>query len=92
MRCAPLRAVLREDLVEHRLAVALPEGRTEVVADRVARVPGEHHVQGHEADRIATITCPIGLAAIAGKEPAVIAVSVAAALMQAVQCPVGATS
>ena len=40
---------------------------------------------GHTADRIATITCPIGLPAIAGKEPAVIAVSVAAALMQSLQ-------
>ncbi len=42
---------------------------------------------GHDPDRIATITCPIGIPAIAGKEPEVIAVSVAAALMQALQTP-----
>lgn len=42
---------------------------------------------GHPAERIATITCPIGLPSIPGKEPAVIAVSVAAALQQALQAP-----
>ncbi|HEY5788566.1 MAG TPA: xanthine dehydrogenase accessory protein XdhC [Microlunatus sp.] len=42
---------------------------------------------GHETERIDTITCPIGLPAIAGKEPAVIAVSVAAALMQTLRSP-----
>ncbi|HEU5485069.1 MAG TPA: xanthine dehydrogenase accessory protein XdhC [Microlunatus sp.] len=38
--------------------------------------------EGHDPQRIAMISCPIGLPGIAGKEPAVIAVSVAAALMQ----------
>jgi xanthine dehydrogenase accessory factor len=42
---------------------------------------------GHAADRIDTLTCPIGLPSIAGKEPAVIAVSVAAALMQSLRSP-----
>jgi xanthine dehydrogenase accessory factor len=42
---------------------------------------------GHAAERIDTLTCPIGLPSIAGKEPAVIAVSVAAALMQSLRSP-----
>lgn len=42
---------------------------------------------GHLNERIATITCPIGLSTIAGKEPAVIAVSVAAALLQLLHVP-----
>jgi xanthine dehydrogenase accessory factor len=40
---------------------------------------------GHRPEQIARIQCPIGLPGIAGKEPAVIAVSVAAALMQSLQ-------
>jgi xanthine dehydrogenase accessory factor len=40
---------------------------------------------GHTAEQIARIQCPIGLPTITGKEPAVIAVSVAAALMQSLQ-------
>jgi xanthine dehydrogenase accessory factor len=40
---------------------------------------------GHTPDEIARITSPIGLPGIEGKEPAVIAVSVAAALVQAMQ-------
>jgi xanthine dehydrogenase accessory factor len=38
---------------------------------------------GHSAAAIARITCPIGQPGITGKDPAVIAVSVAAALLQA---------
>ncbi|HEX5089282.1 MAG TPA: xanthine dehydrogenase accessory protein XdhC [Nocardioides sp.] len=37
---------------------------------------------GHDDDAIARVTTPIGLPGLAGKEPAVIAVSVAAALVQ----------
>jgi xanthine dehydrogenase accessory factor len=37
--------------------------------------------QGHRPGTIARITCPIGLPGITGKEPAVIAVAVAAALL-----------
>ncbi|MGH2907998.1 MAG: XdhC family protein, partial [Solirubrobacteraceae bacterium] len=37
---------------------------------------------GHDADTIARITTPIGLSDIAGKEPATIAVSVAADLLR----------
>jgi xanthine dehydrogenase accessory factor len=44
---------------------------------------------GHQRDAIDRIRCPIGLPTIAGKEPAVIAISVAAALMQSLQAPVG---
>lgn len=40
---------------------------------------------GHPADAIARITCPIGMPALAGKEPAVIAVGVAAALIATLQ-------
>lgn len=40
---------------------------------------------GHPAEAIARIQCPIGLPSISGKEPAVIAVSVAAALLQSLQ-------
>jgi xanthine dehydrogenase accessory factor len=38
--------------------------------------------RGMPVERFATMTCPIGLSAIAGKEPAVIAVAVAAELLQ----------
>ena len=37
---------------------------------------------GHAPEAIARITCPIGQPGITGKEPAVIAVAVAAALLQ----------
>ena len=40
---------------------------------------------GHDEASLAQISCPIGLPEIAGKEPAVVAVSVAAALLQAFQ-------
>ena len=54
--------------------------------------------EGHDAETIAEITSPIGLPGIDGKEPAVIAVSVAAALPRAtsrpepVEGPIAATS
>jgi xanthine dehydrogenase accessory factor len=38
---------------------------------------------GHSPEAIATITCPIGQPRITGKDPAVIAVAVAAALLEA---------
>jgi len=41
--------------------------------------------QGHSAEVIGRIRCPIGLPEITGKQPAVIAVSVAAALLQTMQ-------
>jgi xanthine dehydrogenase accessory factor len=41
--------------------------------------------EGHSPEAIARVTTPIGLEAITGKEPATIAVSVAAALVQAFQ-------
>jgi len=37
---------------------------------------------GHRPDAIARITCPIGRSGITGKDPAVIAVAVAAELLQ----------
>jgi xanthine dehydrogenase accessory factor len=42
---------------------------------------------GHGTERIDRIRCPIGLPDIAGKQPAVIAVSVAASLLQTMQQP-----
>jgi xanthine dehydrogenase accessory factor len=45
------------------------------------RFQGQLAGQGHEPGTIARITCPIGLPGITGKEPAVIAVAVAAALL-----------
>jgi xanthine dehydrogenase accessory factor len=45
--------------------------------------------QGHAAETIARITCPIGQPGITGKEPAVIAVAVAAALLPALTEPKG---
>ncbi len=42
---------------------------------------------GHPANSIERIHCPIGLPGIAGKQPAVIAVSVAASLLQAMRQP-----
>lgn len=53
-----------------------------------ARFQTQLATEGHDPETIAQITCPIGLPGIPGKEPAVIAVSVAAALMQALQSPV----
>jgi xanthine dehydrogenase accessory factor len=38
--------------------------------------------QGHSAEEIGRITCPIGLPGITGKDPAAIAVAVASALLQ----------
>ena len=43
---------------------------------------------GHEAEAIDRIECPIGLPEVAGKEPAVIAIAVAAALVQRMGKPV----
>ncbi|HOZ59914.1 MAG TPA: xanthine dehydrogenase accessory protein XdhC [Nakamurella multipartita] len=48
--------------------------------------------QGHPTGTIGRIRCPIGLPEISGKQPAVIAVSVAAALLQTLTAPAGATS
>ena len=39
--------------------------------------------EGHSAEAIARITTPIGLDSLSGKDPATIAVGVAAALLQA---------
>ena len=40
---------------------------------------------GHAAESIDRIDCPIGLPGVAGKEPAVIAIAVAAALVPQLQ-------
>lgn len=43
--------------------------------------------RGFMADELARVTCPIGLTGITGKQPEVIAVSVAAQLLQALDAP-----
>ncbi len=47
-----------------------------------ARLAQRLEARGRTPEQIARITCPIGVAGIAGKEPAVIAVAVAAELLQ----------
>jgi xanthine dehydrogenase accessory factor len=44
---------------------------------------------GHSPAAIARITCPIGLPGITGKDPATIAVAVAAALLEVMSEPKG---
>jgi xanthine dehydrogenase accessory factor len=55
-----------------------------LIGSKTKRVSFERRLQerGIPADRLPGMTCPIGLPGIRGKEPAVIAVSVAAQLMQ----------
>jgi len=82
-----------EDFALCDAALRLPEGQLADVgligsAAKWSRFRTNLTEHGHASDRIATITCPIGLPAIAGKEPAVIAVSVAAALMQSLRSSV----
>ena len=48
--------------------------------------------RGMPAERLATMTCPIGIAGIEGKEPGVIAIAVAAQLLQVRAAPVSETS
>jgi xanthine dehydrogenase accessory factor len=54
-------------------------------AAKWARFEGKLRAEGHSAQDVARITTPIGIDGIDGKEPAVIAVSVAAALLQQVR-------
>ena len=53
-------------------------------AAKWARFESKLRTEGHSAEAVARITTPIGLDGIDGKEPAVIAVSVAAALLREV--------
>lgn len=67
----------RDDVRQGRAWVGL-------IGSRTKRAAFEHRLQarGHAPDLIARIACPIGLPGIVGKEPAVIAVSVVAQLLQ----------
>lgn len=67
----------REDVRQGRAWVGL-------IGSRTKRAAFEHRLQarGHAPELIARIACPIGLPGIVGKEPAVIAVSVVAQLLQ----------
>jgi len=53
-------------------------------AAKWARFESKLRAEGHSAEAVARITTPIGLDGVDGKEPAVIAVSVAAALLREV--------
>lgn len=55
-----------------------------LIGSRSKRMSFEHRLleRGVIPDRLAEMTCPIGVAGIVGKEPAVIALAVAAQLMQ----------
>jgi xanthine dehydrogenase accessory factor len=77
-----------EDFALCDAALRLPEGHLGSVGligskAKWSRFEVNLAAEGHDRQRIAGISCPIGLPSIQGKEPAVIAVSVAAALMQA---------
>ena len=49
-----------------------------------ATFAGRLRRRGYSEEEIAGVTCPIGVAGIQGKEPEVIAVAVAAQLLQAI--------
>jgi xanthine dehydrogenase accessory factor len=49
-------------------------------------------LSGHAPEQIQKISCPIGLPQVRGKDPAVIALSVAAQLLQRTQSPVGCST
>jgi xanthine dehydrogenase accessory protein XdhC len=75
----------------HALDLAIVEARLRAMdfawlgligsATKRRRFEGQLMASGIPAERLARLVCPIGLAAIKGKEPAVIAVSVAAQLL-----------
>ena len=52
---------------------------------KLARFASEFRESGLEESAIARLTCPIGIPALKGKAPEVIAVSVAAQLLQMIQ-------
>ena len=52
-----------------------------------ARFRSNLAAQGHSPDALESIECPIGLPELTGKEPAVIAIGVAAVLAQRIQLP-----
>ena len=82
-----------EDFALCDAALRLPEGAAgRHRADRVVGRSGRFRTDcwpstATRPDRIDRITCPIGLPEIAGKEPAVIAIGVAAALLAGCRCP-----
>ena len=62
-------------------AAAAGRHRADRLERQVDAVPGRARRAGHAPEAIARITCPIGQPGITGKDPAVIAVAVAAALL-----------
>lgn len=77
-----------EDLMLCEAALRHPGlGSTGLIgsAAKWARFKVQLRAEGHSDDEIARITCPIGVPDITGKEPAVIAVGVAADLVRALQ-------
>lgn len=55
-----------------------------LIGSDTKRARFEHRLREHgiDAERLGSMVCPVGLTSIAGKEPAVIAVSIAAQLLQ----------
>ena len=58
-------------------------GLVGLIGSKTKRGQFEHRLQarGVAADRIADLICPVGLPGVSGKEPAVVAVAVAAQLL-----------
>jgi xanthine dehydrogenase accessory factor len=86
-----------EDFALCDAALRLPDGHLASIgligsSAKWSRFQANLAEHGHHPERIASITCPIGLPTLGGKEPAVIAVSVAAALMQDLQAGVGVSA
>ena len=76
--------VLAACLVRQRLQADLPF--IGLIGSKTKWATFQHRLlaRGFTAAELAHVTCPIGVAGIAGKEPAVIAVSVAAQLLQTI--------
>jgi xanthine dehydrogenase accessory factor len=86
-----------EDFALCDAALRLPEGQLASIgligsSAKWSRFRANLAENGHLPEVIARIQSPIGLPTIAGKEPAVIAISVAAALMQSLQTGVAVTA
>jgi xanthine dehydrogenase accessory factor len=71
-------------LCDAALRLGQPLGSLGLIGSSVkwTRFQAQLAEMGHGPEAIARITCPIGLPAITGKDPAVIAVAVAAELLQ----------
>lgn len=90
--CAPPEACYLVLTHSHELDLAIAQAILQrgdfayfgLIGSRTKRARFEHRLRdrGIAADRLARMTCPVGVAGIAGKEPEVIAVAVVAQLLQ----------